>query len=98
MYFGERLTTEVYIPDISENEYPAFRSLGGRYFPETFNLWRYEMDKRVQDLMVSKREIITVSVKAHEFSEYCRAHNIACNPHHLNYFVFEEATRKENRS
>ena len=81
---------EVYIPDISENEYLAFRSLGGHYFPETFDLWRHEMDKRVQDLMASKREIIRVPVKAHEFSEYCRTHNINYNPHHLNYFVFKK--------
>jgi hypothetical protein len=87
---------EVCIPDISENEYPAFRSLPGNYFPEAFNLWRYETDKRVQDFMANRRTIITVPVKAHEFAAYCRARNVDCNPHNLNHFVFEKASGKKD--
>lgn len=86
----------IYIPEISREDYPAFKQLSGSDFTESYDCW-LQTFKAQLDLYGKPNYIATpVKVTSDEFGEYCQARSLPCNKSQLSRFAKEKCTASSN--
>lgn len=85
-----------YLPEIAEDDYPAFRRLPSNNFPNTYYEWLDLANKHFKETVGSGFTAIQVQVKAGEFSAFCREIRSGYYLHNLYNFAAKKAGQQHD--
>ena len=83
----------VFVPCISEDDYPAFRGMLGFQIPRTREDWLEIHFRKIGAISWVGWSVAEVAVSPREFAEHLRERNVPPDLHELDNFVFEKARR-----
>jgi len=83
----------VFVPYISEDDYPAFRDILGFQIPRAREDWLESQWAKISAIYLIGRSAAEIIVSPSEFAEHLRERNAPPDLQELDNFVFEKATR-----
>jgi len=81
----------IYIPEIANADYDSFRRLIQNHLPDTYDNWVRLTSKLRDDGVARGRAVVSVVLKADEFSQYLDTTKNSANATGLSKFAREKA-------
>jgi hypothetical protein len=88
------MSERVVFPEISEEQYDAFRGFVGANMPDTYNEWHKLIKERIDEATRRQQSIMDVKVDYDEFVRYCGPDRAKRNIETLYRFAVKKAFGK----
>jgi hypothetical protein len=86
----------IYLATIAQDNYPAFRSLPGNDFYNTYDEWLKLLDNQATHYRALRNTIVYVRINADEFTHFCASKSTPHNLNSLYSLAAEKGRRQQN--